>query len=95
MPGVDKISDFLNRAGKNLGVQYALLALLFIRVSWGMWHVRDLTTGDTSSYYETALEFARGLTCNIAWSPLYTSYFGAFHWLNSDPYFVVGRQIIS
>ena len=34
-----------------------------------MWHVRDLTTGDTSSYYETALEFARGLTCNIAWSP--------------------------
>ena len=36
VPGVDKISDFLNRAGKNLGVQYALLAVLFIRVSWGM-----------------------------------------------------------
>ena len=36
VPDVDKISDFLNRVGKNLGVQYALLAVLFIRVSWGM-----------------------------------------------------------
>ena len=85
----DSTSDFLIRLGKNLGVQYALLIVLFLRTIWGIWNSRDLTTGDTSSYYRTALEFSHSLTCSIAWSPLYTSYFGAFHWLSSDPYFVV------
>jgi len=68
--------------------QYLLLAVLFLRTIWGIWDVRDLTSGDTSSYYLTAFEFAHKLVCDIAWSPLYTSYFGAFHWLNPDPYFV-------
>ncbi len=95
VPAADRISESLNRASKNLGVQYALLAVLFLRVSWGMWHARDLTTGDTSSYYKTALEFSRSLTCNIAWSPLYTSFFGAFHWFNSDPCFVVTAHRIA
>jgi hypothetical protein len=85
----DSINDFLIRLGRNLGVQYTLLIVLFLRTIWGMWNARDLTTGDTSSYYMTALKFSHSFTCSIAWSPLYTSYFGAFHWLNSDPYFVV------
>ncbi len=69
--------------------QYLLLAVLFLRTIWGMWDIRDMTTGDTSSYYPTALDFARHLTCNIAWSPLYTSYFGAFHWFSGDPFVVL------
>lgn len=72
-----------------LGVQYVLLAVLFLRMIWGIWDVRDLTTGDTTSYYVGALDFAHGLTCNIAWSPIYTSFLGAFHWVNADPYFII------
>jgi len=69
--------------------QYVLLTVLFLRTIWGMWDVRDITSGDTSSYYSTALEFFHDLTCDIAWSPLYTSFLGAFHWINPDPFFVI------
>ncbi|MGH8047971.1 MAG: hypothetical protein ACREKL_12065, partial [Chthoniobacterales bacterium] len=68
---------------------YVLLAVLFLRTIWGMWDVRDITSGDTSSYYITALEFSKKLVCNIAWSPLYTSFLGSLRWLNPDPYFVI------
>lgn len=72
-----------------LVLQYLLLAVLFLRTIWGIWAARDITFGDTSFYYVIARKFAEGLTCSIAWSPLYTSFMGAFHWLNADPYFVV------
>jgi hypothetical protein len=66
-----------------------MLAVLFTRIMWGIWDAKELTPGDTSSYYVSALEFARNLTCNIGWSPLYTSWFGAWHWLSPDPFFAV------
>lgn len=68
---------------------YLLLAVLFARIVWNIWDAKELTPGDTSSYYVAAEAFARNLTCNIAWSPLYTTWFGAWHWINPDPFFVV------
>lgn len=60
-----------------------------VEITWPIWEYRDLTFGDTSSYYLTAIRFAQSLECNIAWSPLYTSFFGAFPWINPSPTFAV------
>src|ERR1700730_10505614 len=41
-----------------------------------MWLYRDLTTGDTSEYFVTAIRWFERFETNILWSPLYTSFYG-------------------
>ena len=80
---------------KIIALHYAALSALFINIIWLSWKYVDLTSGDTSAYYITARRFSTDLTCNIAWSPIYTSLLGAFHWINPDPYFaVLGHRIL-
>src|SRR5688572_10489021 len=55
---------------------YLLLALLQLRVIWGDWYLRDITTGDTQAYFVSAARWADSLLVNLAWSPLYTAYLG-------------------
>src|SRR5262245_33077667 len=51
-----------------------------------MWHYRDLTSGDPSAYFVPAHDwFTNGRTV-IAWSPLYTSFYGSMLYLTSDVY---------
>jgi hypothetical protein len=57
----------------------ALVALLTVKALWGFWE-RDLTFGDTSSYFKSAVRWHYAGEVNIVWSPLYTAYFGA--WFN-------------
>ncbi len=64
---------------------YALLFLLQLKVIWGIWSTRDVTTGDTSSYFTNAWLWYTNAEVNIAWSPLYTAYYGSFLFLNPDP----------
>jgi hypothetical protein len=61
-----------------------MLLLLQLKVVWGAWDARDMTTGDTAGYYISAWRWYEKLTCNIAWSPLYTAFYGSFHFLTQD-----------
>ena len=65
---------------------YASILLLQLKAVWGMWWARDLTTGDTSSYYVTAHQWSVDGFYNLVWSPLYTVYYGSFIRVTSDAY---------
>jgi len=56
-----------------------LIIVITIKILWGFW-ARDLTFGDTSSYFKDAVRWHQSGQINIVWSPLYTAYFGS--WLS-------------
>jgi hypothetical protein len=56
-----------------------LVFLIVVKVLWGFW-TRDLTSGDTSSYFMEAVRWQQYGQVNIVWSPLYTTYYGS--WLS-------------
>lgn len=58
-----------------LNVFIGLTAILCVKILWGYW-ARDLTFGDTSSYFRNAVIWAEARQVNIVWSPLYTAFFG-------------------
>ena len=55
---------------------YATLVALQLKVAWGAWRFRDLTIGDTSSYFVYATLWTDLKRVNIVWSPLYTVFYG-------------------
>jgi hypothetical protein len=65
-------------------VAYPLLLLLQLKVIWGLWTNRDITVGDTTSYYLDAWRWFTNGEVNIVWSPLYTAFYGSFLHLNPD-----------
>ncbi|MCE9561384.1 MAG: hypothetical protein K8U57_04960 [Planctomycetes bacterium] len=66
-------------------VAYPLILILQLKVIWGLWALRDVTTGDTTSYFIKAWSWYQSGGMDIAWSPLYTSFYGCFLFINSDP----------
>src|SRR4051812_2183690 len=60
-----------------------LLALQLKRI-WGIWDYRELTGGDTCSYFLTAYDWYTHWNSNFAWSPLYTSFYGMFLYVTPD-----------
>jgi hypothetical protein len=56
---------------------YAVIFSLQSRIIWDIWRYRDLTTGDTSSYFRGAYRWYQHFDVNIVWSPLYTAFYGA------------------
>src|SRR6202011_4622261 len=69
----DKISSAFE---KYAFVSYAIVVDVAGKTVWGMWLYRDLTTGDTSSYFVRAVGWFEQFETNILWSPLYTSFYG-------------------
>jgi hypothetical protein len=69
----DKISSAFD---KYAFASYAIVVAVAGKTVWGMWLYRDLTTGDTSSYFVTAIRWFERFETNILWSPLYTSFYG-------------------
>jgi CHRD domain len=63
---------------------YGAILVLQLRVIWNVWQHRDLTAGDTSSYFRHSMDWPHGLQDNIVWSPLYTSFLGTIAWLVDD-----------
>ena len=57
-------------------LSYAIVFLVAAKTVWGMWLYRDLTSGDTSSYFITAVLWFEDFRDHILWSPLYTSFYG-------------------
>jgi hypothetical protein len=83
-----KIIDYLHRLAGNTYFAYITILLLQIKVTWGMWRFRDLTSGDTSAYFAFAYQwFKTGLT-PISWSPLYIWFYGSLLHLSSDAFVV-------
>jgi hypothetical protein len=64
---------------------YLSIALLQLIAVWGMWEHRELTRGDTASYFLDAWGWYEKKSDNIAWSPLYTSFYGSMLFVSSDP----------
>jgi hypothetical protein len=54
-----------------------IIILLMTKVLWGYWE-RDLTYGDTASYFRDAALWHASKMVNIVWSPLYTAYYGSW-----------------
>ncbi len=74
---------------------YGSILALQLRVIWNIWHHKDLTSGDTSSYFLTAVSWAHGLHDNIVWSPLYTNFLGTLVALVHDvPAAVMAHRIL-
>ncbi len=55
---------------------YISIILLQIRVMWNIWIYKDLTFGDTSSYFISAFIWQNRGMNSFAWSPIYTAYYG-------------------
>jgi hypothetical protein len=68
-------------------LMYLILIGLQIRIIWGDWLTRDLTGGDTSSYFQTAYAWYQHFGVNILWSPLYTAFYGTFLMFSQDAFF--------
>lgn len=80
-------AKFNKKSDRLAGHSSAIWALIFtaittmfvVKVLWGYWE-RDLTFGDTSSYFREAALWHASKAVNFVWSPLYTAYYGA--WLS-------------
>src|ERR1700730_7043575 len=55
---------------------YGIILLLQLPVIWDVWRYKDLSPGDSASYFLDAVGWAHGLHDNIVWSPLYTDVWG-------------------
>src|SRR5262249_32653475 len=67
---------------------YGVLALLQLRIVWGIWNFRDLSSGDTSGYFLAAFRWFSAGKVGIVWSGLYTMYYGSLMVVTRDPYAV-------
>lgn len=73
-------SQFMSKKYRKFdSVFWVVILFLTIKILWGYWD-RDITSGDTSSYFLDAARWHLDKTVNIVWSPLYTAYLGS--WLN-------------
>ena len=62
---------------------WVFVALIVVKVLWGYWQ-RDLTFGDTASYFVKAVSWHQFGRVNIVWSPLYTAYYGCWLWITEN-----------
>src|SRR5213593_5303923 len=82
------VRTWTRRLAKSAWFSYATIILLQLKVSWGMSEYRDLTFGDTSSYFVNAYKwFTTGLA-PITWSPLYSCFYGGLLNVSSDAFVV-------
>src|SRR5262245_54211422 len=85
-PGCPVDRDLLTRLLARGWPSYMLVTLLQMKVLWLIWRFRDLTTGDTGAYFNGAYLWYERLGVNIAWSPLYTAFYGSVFALTRDAY---------
>jgi hypothetical protein len=69
-------------------VAYAAIGALQLKVVWGMWWVKDLTSGDSSEYFLRGYRWYEKGANVISWSPLYTTFYGSLLFLSRDAYVV-------
>jgi hypothetical protein len=57
-----------------------------LKVIWAMWQVRDITTGDTTSYFTLARLWRLEGKVALSWSPLYTAFYGTMLRFSDDAF---------
>lgn len=76
---------------------FALLMLLALQLKlmWGIWDFKDISLGDSPSYFQLASEGLESHRVHFAWSPLYTIT-GAIllHFQNHPLMFTTGMRLI-
>ncbi|HSZ59714.1 MAG TPA: hypothetical protein VK797_28985 [Tepidisphaeraceae bacterium] len=63
---------------------YATIVLLQWRVMRGIWKYRDMSTGDECFWFTTAWHWLHGRQVDIAWSPIYSVFYGAILGVTRD-----------
>jgi len=81
-----RVATLAEKALTKAWPSYVLILLLQSKVIWRMWEMRDITYGDTSSYFVMARKWADEFLVNMVWSPLYTAFYGSFLFVTADPY---------
>jgi len=69
--------EVIERCASRPWASYLAVFLVQLKVVWGAWIYRDLTEGDTGSYFILAELWLREHKVNFAWSPLYTVLYGS------------------
>jgi len=67
---------------------YLTILIIQLKVLWGIWPHRDLTSGDTSYYFVMAWSWFKSWNVFITWTPLYTAFYGTLMHLTPDAYIV-------
>jgi hypothetical protein len=67
---------------------YASILAIQSKVLWGIWSHRDLSPGDTASYFVMASRWADHLQVDPAFYPLYHVLWGSLQWIVPDPFAV-------
>jgi hypothetical protein len=78
----------LAHAGAQPWFAYLTVCLLQLKVIWPDWQHRDLTGGDSASYFWSAVRWHDSGLVDLIWSPLYQVFCGALLMLSPDAYVV-------
>ncbi|HSJ04985.1 MAG TPA: hypothetical protein VK956_21100, partial [Verrucomicrobium sp.] len=82
---LQRLSAYLIRLSSSRWFHVLMFVLLLVRLTWGMWEWRDLTYGDTSSYFASfSRERDDGKSYSLVFSPLYVWYYSFFGSAFSD-----------
>src|SRR6266850_1085590 len=81
-------SGWLRRLAGSVSFSYLTILLLQVKVTWGVWHYRDLTSGDTSSYFINSYRWFQSGSTPITWSPLYITFYSSLLHLSADAFVV-------
>ena len=84
----EALVSVLRRLTESAGFSYSTIMLLQLKAVWGMWALRDMTPGDTSSYFVSAYTWFTAGRALISWSPLYVSFYGSLLHLSPDAFLV-------
>jgi hypothetical protein len=68
---------------------YVAILLLQLKMIWGLWWYKDMTTGDTSYYFIGGVGWFRNGITSFVWSPLYCSFIGELFHISSDAHTIV------
>jgi len=85
----ERLDGFVREAGKwaqSPWVAYPAIVLFQLKVLWGAWIYRDLTQGDTASYFQRSLLWHQYGKVDLIWSPLYTAFYGWCFGITGDVY---------
>jgi hypothetical protein len=81
------IFDALRRLCNSASFAYAMIIALQLKVLWRIWDFKDITAGDTISYYRDACVGLDTFRFNFVWSPLYALFGSTILRISNDPYF--------
>jgi hypothetical protein len=87
-PRTDTILTRLERVAGSAWFAYGSILLIQSKVLWGIWEHRDLTPGDTASYFVMASTWADHLQVDPGFYPLYHVLWGSLQWIVPDPFAV-------